>query len=219
MSIFTHTYYIPIWFQAVQGTSASDSGIRNFPYGAISTFATFLTGYLMSKTGYYVPFMWIGSAIFTIGSGLFYTLVPTSPIGQWLPIEMVAGLGFGMCTQVAFFPVQNELAAADISTGVSLVIFSQGLGGALGLSIGSNIFNDLLTARLQNIQGINAQTLLDAGASAAGIRDSTPAKLLPSVLQVYNGVLVDVFLLPTVGAGLAFVFSLAMKRRKIAKEA
>ena len=215
----TQTYYIPIWFQAAQGTSAADSGIRTFPYGATSTLATFAAGYLMSKTGHYVEFMWVGAAIFTIGCGLLQTLLPTSPIGQWLPIEVVAGLGFGICTQIAFFPVQNELAASDISTGVSLVIFSQGLGAALGLSIGSNIFNDLLSSRLRDIQGLNAQALLDAGASAAGIRDSTPAALLPSVIQVYNSVLVDVFILPAVAAGLALGFSLAMKRKKIAKEA
>jgi len=206
---------MPIWFQAVKGTSASVSGVHTFPYGVSTVLANFATGYLISKTGHYVPFMWLGSAIFTIGVGSLYTLAPSSPIGQWLPIEIVAGLGFGVATQIAFFPAQNVLPGPDISSGISLVIFSQGLGGAIGLSIAGNIFNDILAAKVRRIAGIDAEALLDAGASAAGVRDGTPAALLPSVLRAYNGALRNVFLLATTAAGIGFLFSLGMERRKI----
>jgi cyanate permease len=208
---------MPIWFQAVLGYSAADSGVRTFPYGAFGILAGLITGFLMSKTGHYVPFMWLGSAIFTVGCGLLHLLSLDSPIGQWLPIEIAAGLGFGVCTQIAFFPAQNVLPPADIATGISLVIFSQGLGGSIGLSAAGNIFNGKLRDQLQRLAGVNVSALLDAGASASGVRDGTPAALLRSVLESYNYAIISVFYVAVIGAGISFLASLGIKPKKIIK--
>ena len=74
MAIDTHIYYLPFYFQAVQGTTAEGFGVRILPY-LVSVFTTALvTGTLITTFGYYVPFMTIGALILTADCALIQTL-------------------------------------------------------------------------------------------------------------------------------------------------
>lgn len=51
MMIFV--YFLPIWFQAIQGISAVDSGIRLLPMVLPMVAASIITGVLVARIGYY----------------------------------------------------------------------------------------------------------------------------------------------------------------------
>ena len=82
-----HIYYLPFYFQAVKGTSAEGSGIRTIPYLVSNTLASIVVGGSVTVFGYYTPFMWVGSAVFTIGAGLLYSLKVSSYAGAWIGIS------------------------------------------------------------------------------------------------------------------------------------
>jgi MFS family permease len=68
------TFYLPIWFQAIQGLTAIQAGVRLLGYFLGSVVFVIASGALTSKIGYYTPFLILGTAIMTVGSGLLATL-------------------------------------------------------------------------------------------------------------------------------------------------
>jgi MFS family permease len=67
------SFYLPIWFQAIKGLSASDAGIRLLSYFLASTVFVIISGVIVSKTGYYNPWLIGGTAILMVGCGLLTT--------------------------------------------------------------------------------------------------------------------------------------------------
>lgn len=51
-SFFIMVYFLPVWFQAVQGVSAVDSGIRNLPMVLGLVFVSIISGVGVSLLGY-----------------------------------------------------------------------------------------------------------------------------------------------------------------------
>ena len=117
MALYTHIYYLPFYFQAVLGTSAEGSGIRSIPYLVSITTSSLIVGALITKIGYYVPFLWIGSAIFTVGAGLLFTLRVSTSTGKWIGYQIMSGLGAGAGLQVPYLAVQAVLNSKDMPIG------------------------------------------------------------------------------------------------------
>lgn len=117
MGLYTHIYYLPFYFQAVKGTTAEQSGIRSIPYLVSITISSLIVGGTITKVGWYVPFLWIGAAIFTVGAGLLFTLRVGSNAGQWIGYQILTGFGAGAGIQVPFLAVQAVLNSKDMPTG------------------------------------------------------------------------------------------------------
>jgi nitrate/nitrite transporter NarK len=93
-------FYVPLFFQAVKGSGATESGVQTLPLILSATLAAIFGGILMSAVGYVPPFMIIGTAVFTVGLGLLSTLDVDTPFGKWFAFQIIAGIGCGMNLQV-----------------------------------------------------------------------------------------------------------------------
>ena len=101
-------YYVPFYFQSVKGLSAEASGLQTLAQGISIFLSTLLTGSLITLLGFYVPFLWIGSAVLAVGSGLMFSLKVGSGVGEWLSYQIVTGVGYGGAVQVPFFAVSHS---------------------------------------------------------------------------------------------------------------
>lgn len=90
------TYYIPFYFQATQGASATSSGARYLSLVLPEIVAIVITGAIVSKTGHYVPFMIGGACIAALGSGLLTHIALGTPTVEWAAYLVVCGLGIGL---------------------------------------------------------------------------------------------------------------------------
>jgi hypothetical protein len=95
MSIYTHIFYLPFYFQAIKGTTAEGSGIRTIPYLVTIILSSILVGAGVTVIGWYKWFMIAGASIFTIGSGLIYSLKVNSSTGHWAGYQIMTGFGAG----------------------------------------------------------------------------------------------------------------------------
>jgi hypothetical protein len=214
MGLYTHIFYLPFYFQAVKGTSAEGSGIRTIPYLVSITLSSIVVGGSITSFGWYVPFMWVGAAVFTVGCGLLYTLSPDSGAGMWIGYQIIAGVGAGSSIQIPFISVQVALSAKDMPTGNALTIFFNSLGGALSISIAQNIFSNTLVQRLvADVPGVNPAVVVGAGATH--IADVVPPALLSAVLVAYNAAISKAFVVPIAVGGIAFLCSLCMEWRSV----
>ena len=226
----SHIYFLPFYFQAVKGTTAEGSGIRTIPYLVSITIASIVIGGLITKFGHYTPFMWVGSAIFTVGAGLLHTLQVGSGTGVWIGYQILTGIGAGASVQIPFIAVQVVLDVKDMPTGSeymnlsfnllyllfadALAVFFNSLGGALSVSIAQNIFSNTLIQEIpKRTHGINPATIIGAGATH--VRDVTPPDQLAGVLEAYNLAIDRAFILPIAVGGIAFVCSLFMEMKSV----
>ena len=199
-------YYLPLYFQTVQGTTARESGIRNLPFLVTMLLTPILSGALISLTGYYVPFMWLGAALATIGSGLLTTLHPHSPN------SVLSGYQF-LCTQIPFNAVQYILPKEQMIMGSALVSFCNSLGPILGTNIEQAVFANTFLRRLKGVPGVDATAVLRAGLTAP-----QAAGALPVVKQAFNDALTKAFILAVISGGLAFCCSLGMEWGNLKQE-
>lgn len=82
------TFYLPIWFQAVQSKTAFEAGIRLLPYFLGTVFFVITSGFVVSKTGYYTPPLILGTALVIIGCGLLTTFGLKTSNGEWIGYEV-----------------------------------------------------------------------------------------------------------------------------------
>lgn len=69
--VFTPTlYYMPLYFQAVDGSSATFSGVQLLPLSLITAVTATATGFIIAKTGDYRWILWISWTILTLGNHL-----------------------------------------------------------------------------------------------------------------------------------------------------
>ena len=165
MAIDTHIYYLPFYFQAVKGRSASNSGVRILPYLATMIVTAVCSGASISALGHYVPFMWLGAALLTVGSALLHRLNINSGADQWVGFQLLSGIGFGMAFQIPYSSLHVVLSDEDIATGNALVVFFQALGGALAVSIGQNVLSSSLLRQLELTPQLDAGRIATTGAT------------------------------------------------------
>ncbi|KIV78873.1 hypothetical protein PV11_06479 [Exophiala sideris] len=214
MGLYAHIYYLPFYFQAVKGTTAEESGIRTIPYLVSITISSIVVGGSITTLGPYVPFTWVGSAVFAVGSGLLHTLKVNSSTGMWIGYQIVAGFGAGACVQIPFIAVQVVLKRKDMPVGNAVAIFFNSLGGAISISIAQNIFSNGLVKEIPKYTtGVNPQTIINAGATH--IREVTPASQLVGVLTAYNIAVTNAYILSIACASIAFLFSLGFEWKTV----
>ena len=214
MMIFV--YYLPIYFQAIQGVDAVQSGVRNLGLVLSLVVASIGTGIAVTKIGYYTPFMIVASVIMAIGAGMFTTLTTTSGEGMWLGYQILFGFGLGMGMQQPNLAAQAVLSRRDVSIGASLMVFSQSLGGAIFISVGQNILSNKLASGLEALGGINPQAVVSTGAT--DIRNIVPPQLLPQVIEIYNSAIIDAFYAGLAMACFTIIGALMMEWRNIKKD-
>ncbi|KAL4883844.1 major facilitator superfamily domain-containing protein [Aspergillus karnatakaensis] len=200
-SFFTILYFLPIWFQAIKGASATKSGIMNLPMLLSSVIFAMLSGVFTTYTGYYTPCMYICPILMTIGAGLLTTFTPHTGSAEWIGYQIILGSGIGLGLQQPLMVVQATLPKEDIPTGTALIIFAQTLGGALFISVAENVFhNQLIKNLISQAPMVDAHAVVNVGATM--IRQAVPAEALPAVLSAYNDALTQTFY---VGVALAAI--------------
>lgn len=196
-------YWIPVYFQGVQGLSARESGIRNLAFLVTMLFAPMISGALVNIVGRYVPFMTLGATLSSIGSGLLFTLHRTTPFSYVAGSEFLTGLGLGLCTQLAFTAVQAVLPPEETVLGSSLVSFCNSLGPVLGTNIAQSVFGNVLIRSLDTFgNGFDADAILQGG-----IRNVHS----PAVQEALGHALRAVFIITITASCLAFCCSHAME--------
>ncbi|KAF5501532.1 Efflux pump mlcE [Colletotrichum siamense] len=147
-SAMIQIYLLPLYFQAVQGSTPSQSGVNVLPSILSQLVAAFGGGILVGKLGYYLPWAIGGTAVTIVASGLFTTLTPTTPIAQWVGFQILTGAGRGVVLQIPSIAIQANLPPEQIAQGMSFVTFSQFMGSAIALALGNAIFVGALKADL-----------------------------------------------------------------------
>jgi MFS family permease len=119
---FVVIYYLPIYFQSIDNTSPTDSGVRNLPLILSVTVATVVSGVFITATGIAAPVAVGGAAVATIAAGLLYTLDIGTSTGKWIGYQILGGFGWGAAFQIPMIIGQGTAAPDDISSVTAIIL-------------------------------------------------------------------------------------------------
>jgi EmrB/QacA subfamily drug resistance transporter len=147
-SMFAAVVFIPLYYQVVQGVSATASGYSMWPLllGLMST--SIGAGLFLTRTGRYKLMLLIGLAVLITGSFLLTHLSPaTSTATLWVWLALT-GLGIGPSMSVFTVVIQNAAPPERLGTATSTLTFLRQVGGVVGLAVAGTVFSESLSSQL-----------------------------------------------------------------------
>jgi MFS family permease len=209
--MYTISFFLPIYFQAVQRFSPVMSGVYYLPFAlAIIPFAGG-SGWALSKWGKYIPLHYVGTALVAIGAGLFATLDETSGRAAWLAFQIIPSAGIAMIYTATLPSTLAPLEEKDVATATATYSFVRSFGFVWGVTMGGIVFNGQVNVRLDLIQDTSLRDSLQDGAAYAfaagrnGLSSISDPTSLVQVIKVYAKALKVVWLVVMAVGLLAFV--------------
>jgi len=218
IGMFGGLIYLPIYLQAVQGMSATRSGLAMLPLVA-GIFSTSISGgRIMSSTGRYKWMPITGSIL--VGAALLAMsrLAVDTPYAVLALYMFIFGAGLGLTMQVVVTAVQNSVDRRNMGTATASVTFFRSMGGAVGTAMFGAILNTRLPHHLAEIVPASAQAQL--GAATGSINDVTAIRSLPEpvktwVLTAFTQSMDDLFLVAVPFMVVALILALFMKEKPL----
>lgn len=121
-------YYLPLYYEVVQGLNPMQSGLAMLPETLTIVPASILTGLLITWSGRYRWAIWAGWAVTVTGVGLLHLLHVGTPRRMWIGLNLVAGCGTGMLFGAMGFAVQASVSSKNMAVAVAMFTFFRSLG-------------------------------------------------------------------------------------------
>ena len=220
MSNYAIGYYLPFYFQAVQGVSATKSGVNFIALAFPEVLAIVIVGLIVTKTGFYTPYMVLGVMLAIVGTSLLSTIGLGTTTIQWAGYSVLTGIGIGMGIQVPYTAMQVTLKEKDVPSGNGILLLFQQLGGAIAVPIGNTIFiNTLLSETPKHTTAIPAPLVVHAGAESLQHLSAGSATVLNALKTSYNIAVSNTLYLALASISLAIFFACGMEWKNIKREA
>jgi EmrB/QacA subfamily drug resistance transporter len=146
-ALFGSVSFIPLFVQAVLGTSATQAGITLTPLLLGWVTASIIGTRLMLTIGYRRLGL-IGTAAFTVGAFLMsQASMNTSQVSLMVFVTLM-GIGMGLSIPAYLIAVQTSVSRRQLGTATSTLQFSRSIGGTLGVSVMGAALSARLAANL-----------------------------------------------------------------------
>ncbi|MEX1156070.1 MAG: MDR family MFS transporter [Chloroflexota bacterium] len=207
--------FIPLWFQTVLGSSATQSGYQILPLLAGLIISSVVSGQVISRTGRYRWLIVVAMALVAAGLALMTQLRGDTSLSEMWIWMVVAGMGIGPSLAAFTIVVQNAAPFAQLGAATGALTFFRQVGGTVGLAIGGTLFATALTSELPPelaAAGVPREIATRFASSAAG-SDFSPvgdlgAQILASVPEQFRPA-VEPFV-PNIVNGFHNAFSIAI---------
>lgn len=128
--------FIPLFFQAVQGTTASVSGALVVPIVFGAAIGAIATGQIMSRSSGGARRLAITSALCLVGGMLMLsTLSAGTSAAMATAYVLVMGAGVGGLFTLADVVVQNSVRHSEVGASTAASHFQRSVGGAAGMAL------------------------------------------------------------------------------------
>ncbi|KAL8723575.1 MAG: hypothetical protein Q9181_007257, partial [Wetmoreana brouardii] len=195
-----HSFYLPIWFQAIQGKNPTSSGLSLVALLLSVVFLVMICGVLTSLVGYYTPFL----------------IIVDANRGRWISYQVVMGAGLGCVPQQPNVAVQTVLPNDKVATAISLLGFVQFLGGTIFVTVSQTLLqNKLISGLTGKVTDFDPVSI--SGQGATSLRTLASAEELPFVLDVYNKSLQSIWYVTLGLSCLVFIGSFGFEWRSVKK--
>ncbi|KAI9788025.1 MAG: hypothetical protein M1835_002541 [Candelina submexicana] len=145
-------FYIPLFYQAVDGLSASAAGVRLLPGIVAGVSGSLFAGFMMQKTGTYYWLTVAAYASLTIGMLpilLWTGVVSRSTWGISVGLA-IGGFSNGIGVTTSLIALIANASAEDQAIATACSYLFRSLGSVVGISLSSTVVQQSLRAQLRN---------------------------------------------------------------------
>ena len=163
MLLYWVTYYLPVYFQSVQGSSPIRAGVQLLPFVLVMIPFAAIGGKLLARSGRYRIIHLVGFGFMVTGFGLMTMLQSTSSMAAWVCYPLVVAVGCGLVSSTVLPAVQASLDDKDTATATGTWGFIRTFGMLWGVAIPAAVFNNQINALAYRISDPIIASLLSNG--------------------------------------------------------
>jgi hypothetical protein len=217
------SYYLPLYFQAVIGATPLLSGVYLLPYALALSFVSAATGVFIKKTGKYLPPIWFGLVLMTIGFGLFIDLDSKPNWAKIIIFEIIAGIGVGPNFQSPLIALQSMVPPRDIGTATATFGFVRQLSTSISVVIGSVVFQNQMQKKYPSLVasvGVSTANELSGGSagSSVGLIKELPPAARTIARNAFSESLKTMWIMYAAFAALGVFIGLFIGNQKLSEE-
>ncbi|MFQ5828662.1 MAG: MDR family MFS transporter [Candidatus Methylomirabilia bacterium] len=156
MAMFGAISYVPLYVQAVVGTTATQAGMVLTPFVLGWVSCSILSARLVLRTGYR-PLVLVGMLSLALAFVLLASWDHSLTRGIAVRDVLLAGVGMGMIMVPMLLAVQNSVPKADLGAATSMTQFFRAIGGSVGIAVmGAVMAHRLQTELLALLASVEA---------------------------------------------------------------
>lgn len=212
-ALFGSLSFVPLFVQAVLGTSATAAGATLTPMLLGWVFASIFGSRMLLRISYRTLAL-SGVSMLTLGALLMAWVGVNSSQATLLVYLTMMGVGMGLSIPAFMIAVQSMVPARDMGVATSTLQFSRSIGGALGVSVMGVVLSFRLAERLVEAgldpTAISLDSLLDPVAQA-----NTSLVLEDTLRSALAGAIQGVFVIAFIAAALGLLATLFAPRGRI----
>lgn len=202
--MFASVIFLPRYYQAVKGISATESGYMIWPLLVGLIGSSIGTGFLISRMGRYKVVLIVAMVLLVFASFLMTHLTENSSNAVLWSWMFLMGLGIGPSMSGFTVVVQNSAPIRQLGVATSTLTFLRQVGGSVGLAISGTLFSQNFTQKLPErliAHGVPTQVIsrFSSGGSTSGgnltgvslaaqLNRSLPPQLHPIVPRIVAGI-------------------------------
>lgn len=191
-------YYIPYYLQTIRGFSMVKASTYLLAFILPLSATSVISGQLISRTKHYLPVIWYGYSMWTLGTGLLLLFSTDSSLVEVIFAILICGSGVGATMQPTLVASQAQSFRKDRSTVISTRNLLRAFGGAVGLAISSTILNNSFINELKRQGGRYFTTdeiaYISKQIFSASLLKSLPTEQAKFLKELYMKALKNVFL-------------------------
>ena len=166
-------FFIPLFYQAVDGVSAAQAGVRLLPAIILAVSGAVFGGYAIRYRGRYYRLALVSGAATALAMApvLVATWVARRDV---LLVSVGIGLNsffYGIMAVVSLIALISTVSAAQQATATTTMFLARSLGSAVAISLGGSLLQHVLRTRLHAALD-NVQDGWDADSIVEGVRRS-----------------------------------------------
>ncbi|KAL1864057.1 hypothetical protein VTK73DRAFT_6238 [Phialemonium thermophilum] len=127
-------YFLPIYYQDVCGYTPIKSAYLSLPLLLAQSLAGVLSGPTMTLTARYMPTLWIGFILWTLGAGLKLLFTRSTSVPVYVVVALIEGAGVGFVFQPSLVALQALSTKAELAVTTSTRNWVRALGSAVGVA-------------------------------------------------------------------------------------
>ncbi|KAF9316445.1 hypothetical protein BG003_001970 [Podila horticola] len=168
------TFYVPLYFQVVQGATTTMSGVRLMPNVVGFCISCIASSVVLKWVKDFRLHLWFGLTVMTTGVGLLILFDTDTVISQQVVSVFVMGFGNGLILQNCIIVAQMAARKEDMAVATALCQFSNSVGNAIGVAVCAAALNNAffrnlvklpaemqgMIAELDVVNNVNAVPLL-----------------------------------------------------------
>ncbi|KAK2759097.1 hypothetical protein FQN54_003196 [Arachnomyces sp. PD_36] len=216
-------FFLPLYFQAVLGTSVLSAGFLLLPFALSTSIAAVVGGIYIKLTGRYADTIIYGFVLRVLGFGLLIDLPETRIWWKVILYQIIGGIGAGLSTQPLLVALQSNVSVDDFAVATATFGFIRNIGLSIGVVAGSAIFQNSLKNRALSLAESLGPEVANMVSGDEAIAEASSVNRLPSPVKeelrhLISASIRDIWIFSTIVAAVATVTILFINKARLCKD-